>query len=372
MAGIESGSQNDSPPGFFASELKIPTPGFLASCSNHVWWSESACPLRVRVETPSHTRAEFLSPACSRLFQIRPPLLFMKRIAAALLALASPGPCAKLVAQSSTAASQPAASNTWENPLKKLLREGKSAVGMTVTINNPDVVLQAARVGFDFVWIEMEHSPVTLESVRHMVLATQGTPLIPLVRVPVNELWTAKRALDTGALGIIFPFTSTPELARQAVAACRYPPAGRRGAGPGLASQRWPAPQGYADFADQNVLCVIIIEEKRAVENIDAILDVPGIDVVFIGPNDLSYSYGDRGRQTPQVTAAIAKIIAAAKKRGIPAGRTAGTNDIKNHIDQGFQFFQASSELGFLAAGARPFLEAAGKTPPDMKNRPLY
>jgi 2-keto-3-deoxy-L-rhamnonate aldolase RhmA len=270
------------------------------------------------------------------------------------------------------ASNPPAAPAPWENPLKKLLREGKPVVGMTVTVANSDVVLQAARVGFDFVWIEMEHSPITLESVHEMVLATQGTHLIPIVRVPVNELWTAKRALDSGALGIIFPFTSTPELARQAVDACRYPPIGRRGAGAGLASMRWPAPQGYADFADKNALVIIIIEEKRAVENIDAILDVPGIDVVFIGPNDLSYSYGDRGRQTPQVNAAIARVVAAAKKRNLPVGRTTGTNDVKNHIQQGFQFFHASSELGFLATGARPFLEAAGKSAPDMKNLPLY
>lgn len=294
----------------------------------------------------------------------------MKRLLAASLCLALGSPA---VAQTPAAATPaPTAPAPWENPLKKLLRDGKPVVGMTVSIPSADVVLQAARVGFDFVWIEMEHSPITHEAVRHMVLATQGTHLVPLVRVPVNELWTAKVALDSGALGVIFPFTSTPELARQAVAACRYPPLGRRGAGAGLASLRWPAPQGYAEFADKNVLCVIIIEEKRAVENIDAILDVPGIDVVFIGPNDLSYSYGDRGRQTDQVKAAIAKVLAAAKKRGIPAGRTAGAGDIKSHIDQGFQFFQGSSEIGLIAAGSRPLLEAAGKSAPDLKNRPLY
>lgn len=266
----------------------------------------------------------------------------------------------------------PAASPRWENPLKVALRAGQPVVGMTITIPSADVVLQAARVGFDFAWIEMEHSPISLETARTMILATQGTSLVPLVRVPVNDLTWAKRALDTGALGIVFPFTSTPELAKQAVDACKYPPLGRRGAGSGLASLRWPAPQGYADFADQNALVVIIIEEKRAVDAIDAILDVPGIDVVFIGPNDLSYSYGHRGRQTEEVKAAIAKVLAAAKKRGIPAGRTAGTGDIRSHIEQGFQFFQASSELGFLATGARPFLDAAGKSAPDLKNRPMY
>lgn len=294
----------------------------------------------------------------------------MKRLLPALFSLALAAPA---FAQAPAATPAPAvAPVVWENPLKQALRAGKPVVGMTVSVPSADVVLQAARSGFDFVWIELEHSGLSLESVRNMVLASQGTPLIPIVRVPVNELWTAKRALDSGALGIVFPFTSTPELAKQAVDACRYQPLGKRGAGAGLASLRWPAPQGYADFADKNVLVIIIIEEKRAVDNIDAILDVPGIDVVFVGPNDLSYSYGDRGRQTDRVKEGIAKVLAAAKQRGIPAGRTTSVGDIKGHIAQGFQLFQASSELSFMAAGARPFLEAAGKTPPDTKNRPLY
>lgn len=259
-----------------------------------------------------------------------------------------------------------------ENPLKAALRAGRPVIGMTVTTSSADVVLQAARVGFDFVWIEMEHSPITLETARTMILATQGTGLVPLIRVPVNELWTAKRALDTGALGIMFPFTSTPELARQAVAACKYPPLGKRGAGPGLATLRWPAPQGYANFADQNALVVIIIEEKRAVENIDAILDVPGLDVVFIGPNDLSYSYGARGQQTDEVKAAIATVVAAAKKRNLAVGRTTNAADIKSHLEQGFTFFQAASELSFIATGARPLLDNLGKSAPNPANRPLY
>ncbi|MFB3828751.1 MAG: HpcH/HpaI aldolase/citrate lyase family protein [Bryobacteraceae bacterium] len=260
----------------------------------------------------------------------------------------------------------------WENPVKQTLREGKPVVGLTVTIPSADVALQAARLGFDFIWIEMEHSPITLETARNMVLATAGTRTVPIIRVPVNELWTAKRALDIGALGVIFPFTSTPELARQAVEACKYPPLGRRGSGPGLATLRWPAPEGYGDFADKNAMVIIIIEQKQAVEKIDEILSVPGIDVVFIGPNDLSHSYGFRGRQEPPVLAAIAKVVAAAKKRNIPVGRTAGAGDLGKWMKEGFQFFQASSDLVMLAAGARGVLEAAGKSAPDMKGRPLY
>jgi 2-keto-3-deoxy-L-rhamnonate aldolase RhmA len=132
----------------------------------------------------------------------------------------------------------------WQNPVRKLLREGKPVIGATITVASADVAAQAANLGFDFLWIEMEHGPITLETARNMILATRGLKAMPFIRVPVNEHWTAKRALDAGALGVIFPFTSTPELARQAVAACKYPPLGRRGAGPSLATFRWPAPEG--------------------------------------------------------------------------------------------------------------------------------
>jgi 2-keto-3-deoxy-L-rhamnonate aldolase RhmA len=264
------------------------------------------------------------------------------------------------------------AQTEWENPVKKTLREGKPVVGMTVSIPSPDAALQAARLGFDFLWIEMEHSAITLESARNIILATHGTGTVPFIRVPVNELWTAKRALDIGALGVIFPFVSTPELAQRAVAACKYPPLGRRGSGPGLATLRWPAPGGYSDFADKNAMVIIIIEQKEAVERIEEIVAVPGIDVVFIGPNDLSYSYGFRGRQEPVVMEAQAKVLAAAQRRNITVGRLAGGAELAGYIKQGYQFFQTSTELNFMAAGARPLLQSLGKTGFDPKTRPLY
>lgn len=263
--------------------------------------------------------------------------------------------------------------STWENPVRKALRAGEAVVGATITVASPDVAARAASIGFDFLWIEMEHSPITLETARNMILATRGLPGVPFIRVPFNELWLAKRALDIGALGVIFPFTSTPELARQAVAACKYPPAGRRGAGPGLATLRWPAPEGYANFSDRNAMVVTIIEEKQAVDNIDAITAVPGIDVVFIGVNDLSYSYGHRGRQdVAEVQDAIRRVVAACRKNNLPVGRPGGATDIPQLREQGFSFFQAASELNLMVAGAAPVLSAAGKKAPDMKDRPFY
>ena len=138
--------------------------------------------------------------------------------------------------------SNPSVPPFWENPVKKTLREGKPVFGITITVSSVEIAAQAAYMGYDFLWLEMEHSPITLETVRHIVLATRGLKAVPFARVPVNELWTAKRVLDNGVLGVVFPFSSTPELARQAAAACKYPPAGRRGSGARLAAFRWPAP----------------------------------------------------------------------------------------------------------------------------------
>ena len=109
------------------------------------------------------------------------------------------------------------------------------------------------RAGFHFLWLELEHSPLTLETVRNIVLATRGLPAVPFARVPVTETWTAKRVLDAGVHGVMFPFVSTPALAQQAADACRYPPAGRRGSGASLATSCWPEPDGYYDSADRNI-----------------------------------------------------------------------------------------------------------------------
>lgn len=262
----------------------------------------------------------------------------------------------------------------WQNPVKKLLKEGKPVIGATISIPSPEVAAQVATMGFDFLWIEMEHSPITLETARNMILATRGLQAMPFIRVPVNELWTAKRALDAGAIGVVFPFTSTPELARQAVAACKYPPAGRRGSGPALATFRWPAPEGYADFIDNNALVIVIIEEVSAVEKIEEIAATPGIDVLFIGANDLAYSLGLRGNQDhPKHREAMRKVIAAAKKHNLPVGRpVANAAQIQEALKEGFTFFQGPSDLVMLRTGAESLLKPFGKLATPSKDRPLY
>lgn len=246
----------------------------------------------------------------------------------------------------------------WESPVKKKLRDGLPVVAATITVASIDVAAHMANLGFDFLWIEMEHSPITLETLRNMVLATRGLPTLPFARVPVNELWTAKRVLDAGVHGVMFPFTSTPELAQQAVAACHYPPLGRRGSGPGLARFRWPDGDRYHDSADENTTVIVIIEEARAVERIDEIAATPGVDAMFIGTSDLSFSLGLRGDQShPMLHEAIAKVVDAGKRHGKPLGRPAGTPEqVQEYMRQGFQLFQAPTEIGLMTAGARKYL----------------
>src|SRR5581483_4291615 len=281
---------------------------------------------------------------------------------------------AALAAQPSPEPVNPGKSD-WVNPVKKVLASGGLVMGGTVTAANLDTASILANAGFDFLWIEGEHSPITLETTRNIILATRGLKAVPFTRVPVNELWTAKRMLDIGSLGVIFPFTSTPQLARQAVAACKYPPEGLRGAGPGLAILRWPAPGGYPAWANQNVMVIIIIEQKQAVESIEEIASVPGIDVLFIGLNDLSYSYGVGGRtDAPVVRDAVDRILAAGAKHHIPVSGPAGTPaQIQAMIARGFRFIQGPSDLSLLQTATRDFFTGLKKAGVEKRDPiPLY
>ena len=259
-------------------------------------------------------------------------------------------------------------------PRPRGLEAGNPVLGLTVTTSNLEVAALGATLGFDFLWVEMEHSPITLETLRNMVLTTRGLPASIFARVPVVELWAAKRVLHQGVSGVIFPFASTPELAERAAQACKYPPMGQRGCGPGLAQTSWPEPDCYHDSADRNVMVVTVIEEARVVERIDEIASTPGVDVLFIGTADLSFSLGLRGRQDePALNEAIAKVAAAAKGHGKYLGRPERTAEqVRQFHELGFQFLQCMTELGLMTAGAKALLEPLGIRPFSQEKRALY
>jgi 4-hydroxy-2-oxoheptanedioate aldolase len=277
------------------------------------------------------------------------------------LALLAAGLAAQYQGSPAAGATPPA-----ESALKRALLEGRPVIGATVTVPSVDTALTLANAGFDFLWIEMEHGPITLESLRAILLATRGARAVPITRVPANEVWLAKRVLDAGSLGVVFPFTSTRELAERAVASCLYPPLGVRGFGPGLAMSRYGlGGADYVKFANENVVVVVIVETREAVENVEAIASVPGISVLFVGVNDLSYSMGVGGRTTdPLVEQALVKVLEVGRRHGIPVGYPTGNPDeINKRIAQGFRFFQASSDTGLMASGARDMLSRIQRAP---------
>ncbi len=264
--------------------------------------------------------------------------------------------------------------STWTNPVRARLEAGQPAFGITITTPSVEAAAHAATLGFHFLWIEMEHSPVTLETLRLMVLATRGLPAAVFARVPVVELWTAKRVLDQGVSGVIFPFAGTAEKAARAAAACRYPPEGKRGSGAGAAVRTWPQPGNYYDSADQQVMTICVIEEAAALEQIDAIAATPGVDALFIGTSDLSFSLGLRGQQNqPAHDAAILRIVDAARRHGKFVGRPAGNAEqVRRYMDQGFLLFQMPTEIGLMEMGARQLLEPLGITGIPADERAIY
>jgi len=258
---------------------------------------------------------------------------------------------------------------TWCNPVRARLQAGQPVFGITITTPSVDIAAHAATLGFHFLWVEMEHSPVTLETLRLIVLASRGLPAAVFARVPVNELWTAKRVLDQGVHGVIFPFTTTAEKAARAASACHYPPAGKRGSGAGAAMRTWPDASNYYDSADREVFTLCVVEEAAAVEEIDAIAATPGIDALFIGVSDLSFSLGLRNRQDePVFRDAVKRIVDAAHRHGKFVGRPARTAEqARRYMDEGFLLFQSPTEIGLMEMGAKQLFEGL-----ELSSKAMY
>ncbi len=245
------------------------------------------------------------------------------------------------------------------NRVKELLRDGKPALGAVISLPCAPVAQVLAQAGFDWLWIDMEHGPINLETAHGMIQATQGTETVPVVRVPWNLHWLAKPVLDAGAMGIIFPFIRSKQEAIDAVQSVRYPPEGVRGFSPAIAALRWglSVPE-YVQAANRGIMAILLIEHIDAVGRIEEILSVPGVDLAFIGPYDLSGSMGLLGQVThPRVEEAIQKVLAAAKKTKVPIGILAVTpEDVNRRLQQGFQFIMVGGDTGFLTGAAKGML----------------
>ncbi len=246
----------------------------------------------------------------------------------------------------------------WVNPVKTALKQGKVIIGATITSSDPDVARSLANAGYDFLWIEMEHSPLSLESVREIMLAMHNQRAMPFVRVPWHEQWLHKRVMDIGALGVITPVVNTRAEAQAVVAACKYPPLGVRGIGNSNAISLWGI-ANYTQWANDNIVVIVIIETPEAVKNIEQIASVPGIDCLFIGASDLA-SYSGLARTDPKYTTMVNQVMAAGKKHNIAVGWPAGNggaNVLNPLIEQGFTVFQLADERGLMMVGARASLD---------------
>ena len=213
--------------------------------------------------------------------------------------------------------------------MKERLRNGETLGGYVAMIPSAVSVQALAAAGADWVVLDQEHSPVGPESLHAMAAATAGTPCAPLVRVPKpDEAWV-KPALDLGAEGIVFPLVGTAEEAAACVALTRYPPRGRRGWGPFVAHARWGTDLfGYLPERGDAAVCLLIIETRAAVEQIEAICRVEGVDGMIIGAFDLSVELGVPGRlDAPEMREAVARLEGAILGAGIPLGAPASTRE---------------------------------------------
>jgi 2-keto-3-deoxy-L-rhamnonate aldolase RhmA len=186
---------------------------------------------------------------------------------------------------------QPAPARLY-NTAKQKLAEGKQIVGATVFSPDPNIYCAMANAGYDFLWIEMQHSPLTYEDVARMIWACRGASAMPFIRVPDATESDIQKATDIGALGIIVPTVDTVEKAQAAVKWAKYPPEGRRSQGNGQYGALWG--NDYRQTANENMVVVIMIETPIGVENAEKIASVPGIDVIFAASTDLANFSGHR------------------------------------------------------------------------------
>jgi 2-keto-3-deoxy-L-rhamnonate aldolase RhmA len=246
--------------------------------------------------------------------------------------------------------------------LKRRLRAGETAFGAWLSIADPAVAEIMAGAGFDYVLIDTEHAPWSLESLQTTMLAFRGMPTVPIVRVPWNDPVHVKQALDRGADGVLAPMGRNVAEAEALVAAAKYPPDGIRGFGPRRASDYGRAAEAYVGSANQSIIVIPQIEDVAAAEAIEDILAVPGIDALCIGPNDLSGSAGVlRQHDHPVVRRAIDQVLSAASARGVAVctGITLPLARQREWIDRGARLALLTSDVELLVNGAADALTAA-------------
>ena len=249
-----------------------------------------------------------------------------------------------------TAGAQQASGRIY-NTVKQKLAAGQRVVGGTVISSDPAVYCTMANAGYDFLWIEMQHSPLTYQEVARMIWACRDAPAIPFIRVPDATAGDIQKATDVGALGIIVPLVDTVEKARDTVQFAKYPPAGVRSLGNGQYRALWG--DDYRQTANDNIMIVAMIESPAGVGIADEIASVPGVDVVFAASTDLG-SFSGLRQGDPLYEQMVTEIRSATEDAGIYLGGPQAWMD-----RDGFGFFQAPSDTALLRLGIERSLASA-------------
>ncbi len=251
------------------------------------------------------------------------------------------------------------------NTVKEALLRGEPQVGTWLTMASPFAARFLARAGFRWLTVDLQHSPADWETATLMFAAIADAGCVPLARVPGNTSETIQRVLDCGAFGIVVPMVNTVQEAEAAVAAARYPPRGIRSVGGSFHAISFEAPPSeYFAAANREVLVVLQAETVQAVENAERIYEVPGVDAMFVGPNDLLASLG----KPPQMEAADAEFAEAlrhlretARRHGVAPGlHTADAEQARRRIAEGWQVVAVGSDLGMMMSAVQSTVKELG------------
>jgi len=240
-------------------------------------------------------------------------------------------------------------------------REGRQTIGCWLSLGNAYSAEMMARLGFDWVCVDLQHGLLDYQDLKYMLPAISTTDVTPLVRVPWNEPYEIMKALDAGAYGVIVPMVNSREEAQQAVAACRYPPDGSRSFGPIRAALY--GGRGYAAEANDEMACIAMIETVDGIENLEEIVSTPGLDGVYIGPSDLALALGlppIGDNDDPGHAATVQKILEACRSHGVAAGiHTSSVAFTRRYLEAGFNFVTLGTDSGFMMRAAAQDLAAA-------------
>ena len=241
-----------------------------------------------------------------------------------------------------------------QNKFKGALKSGQAQIGLWSSLSSSYSVEVIAGAGFDWILLDSEHSPADLENLLAQLQAAAPYPTHPVVRVPWNDMVTIKRTLDIGAQSLLIPYVSTADEARAAVSYTRYPPAGVRGVAGTTRATRFGRIKDYARRAHEEICLLVQVETQGALDNIEAICAIEGVDGVFVGPADLHASFGHTGEiANPKVKPVIDDAIRRIRKAGkAPGILTPSEADARHWLECGALFVAVGADVGILARGA--------------------